>query len=82
MTKEIISKGVDRYKTTCPECGCYFSYERGDVHTNYVRGGERISCPSCGHSCRHVGAGWYQTRVRWSCGDPRSTMFWTNRMQS
>lgn len=57
MATKIISPGIDRYHATCTDCGCKFSYERSDVHHNYVKGGERVSCPQCGHSMYHFGAG-------------------------
>jgi len=57
--KKIISKGTDTYKATCNECGAVFTYERGDVLQNYVRGGEWVSCPHCGYGHRHFGvAAW------------------------
>jgi hypothetical protein len=56
MATKIITPGTDRYCATCTECGCRFSYERSDVHHNYVYGGERVSCPHCGHSLHHFGA--------------------------
>jgi hypothetical protein len=55
--KEIIAKGTDRYRASCSECGTVFTYEREDVHHNYVLGGDWVSCPHCGHSHRHFGAG-------------------------
>jgi len=56
MAKKIITAGIDAYRTTCSECGCRFTYERSDVHANYVRGGEEVSCPHCGSRCPHFGA--------------------------
>jgi DNA-directed RNA polymerase subunit RPC12/RpoP len=56
MVTNIISPGTDRYSAICTECGGRFSYERSDVHTNYIRGGKRVSCPHCGHSLHHFGA--------------------------
>lgn len=53
--KKIISGGTNHYKATCQECGAIFTYQREDVHTNYVRGGEWVSCPHCGHGHRHFG---------------------------
>lgn len=54
--KKIIKPGTDIYRATCTECGAVFTYEREDVHHNYVRGGEHVSCPNCGHGHRHFGA--------------------------
>lgn len=54
--KKIITKGTDTYRASCSECGTTFTYERDDVHTNYVKGGEWVSCPHCGHGHRHYGA--------------------------
>ena len=54
--KTIITRGVSEYDVTCRECGCHFTYQRQDVHTNYVRGGEWVGCPDCGHAHRHLGA--------------------------
>jgi DNA-directed RNA polymerase subunit RPC12/RpoP len=56
MATKILSPGTDRYSATCHECGCRFTYERSDVHRNYAQGGERVSCPHCGHSMHHFGA--------------------------
>lgn len=62
MTKEILSPGPKKFKTTCTKCKTEFSYELEDVHTNY-RGfpNPYVSCPSCsemlghyGHSARHA----------------------------
>jgi hypothetical protein len=50
MTIEIIEKGADKYKMTCRECGCIFSYQRGDVYKQVVH------CPTCGVGCIHRGA--------------------------
>lgn len=56
MAKEIIKSGVNKYTQTCSECAAIFTYQREDVHTNFVRGGEWVGCPECGHSHRHLGA--------------------------
>lgn len=56
LMKTIIQEGTTKYNTRCDECGCRFTYDREDVHENYVRGGDWVSCPSCGTSCRHCGA--------------------------
>jgi hypothetical protein len=66
--KKIIRQGVQRYHANCSECGATFSYEREDVHHNYARGGDYVSCPCCGHSCSHFGA----SGTRWpDCERPR-----------
>lgn len=54
--KTIIKPGQTKYRATCGECGAVFTYERSDVNRNYVRGGEWVSCPSCGHSHMHLGS--------------------------
>jgi len=54
--KKIITKGTDTYRATCSECGTAFTYEREDVHHNYMTGGDWVSCPHCAHSHRHFGA--------------------------
>ena len=53
MATKIITPGTDRYRASCTECGCKFSYERSDVHHDYVHGGERVSCPHCGYGLYH-----------------------------
>jgi len=71
--KKIISPGTDTYRATCQECSAVFTYQREDVRTNYVRGGEEVSCPHCGHSHKHygaTGAGWGCSNSRWSFGLP------------
>jgi DNA-directed RNA polymerase subunit RPC12/RpoP len=55
MAIKIIKEGVDKFRATCGNCGTTFSYEMEDVHTNYLKGGEQVSCPHCGHSHRHYG---------------------------
>lgn len=59
--KKIIREGVTKYRASCEECAAVFTYEREDVQ--HVRGGEWVSCPSCGHACRHLGA------VLWTTGE-------------
>jgi hypothetical protein len=54
--KKIIIQGSTTHRACCSECATVFSYETEDVHTNYVRGGEWVSCPHCGHAVRHFGA--------------------------
>lgn len=54
--RQIVKPGTDTYRCTCHECAAVFTYEREDVHHNYVRGGEWVSCPGCGHDHRHFGA--------------------------
>ncbi len=56
MAKKIINPGTDVYRATCSECGAVFSYQRDDVQRNYVRGGEWVTCPQCGHAHMHFGA--------------------------
>jgi DNA-directed RNA polymerase subunit RPC12/RpoP len=57
MAKKIIVQGTNTYRGHCHECGAEFTYEREDVHRNYVRGGEEVSCPCCGGRVSHFGAG-------------------------
>jgi hypothetical protein len=54
--KTILQPGSTTHRATCHECACVFSYESSDVHTNYVRGGDWVGCPQCGHAHRHYGA--------------------------
>ena len=42
MAIKIIKQGVKEFHTTCPYCGCEFTYENEDVHEGIV------SCPCCG----------------------------------
>ncbi len=65
MATKIISPGTDTYRATCSECGARFSYEREDVHTNYVRGGEWVGCPQCHHPHMHLGS---EGRRQGTCG--------------
>ena len=65
MATKIITPGTDTYRATCTECGCCFSYERSDVHTNYVRGGDWVGCPQCGHQHMHLGS---EGRRQGTCG--------------
>lgn len=59
--KEIIKPGKAKYHGHCGECGAEFTYERSDVHHNFVHGGEHVSCPICGHNVRHFG----ESGTRW-----------------
>ena len=56
MTVKIVNPGCSSYCAHCHECGCDFTYQREDVHHNYVRGGDYVSCPVCGQACAHHGA--------------------------
>jgi hypothetical protein len=56
MTKKIITPGTNTFHAMCSDCGAQFSYEREDVHRNYVRGGEWVDCPHCGRPVYHLGA--------------------------
>ena len=64
MAKEILKQGATKYHGHCGECGAEFTYEREDVHNNYVRGGEEVGCPCCGKSVRHFG----EAGTRWPKG--------------
>ena len=51
---KIITKGT-REKTTCEECGCYFSYDKEDIHEvpadstgGYTASKYVVTCPQCG----------------------------------
>jgi len=69
--KEIIRDGASKYRATCHECGAVFTYQREDVRHNYVKGGEWVGCPSCGHDCHHFGA----SGTQWPCDrTPSMTM--------
>jgi hypothetical protein len=58
MTRKIVEAGTDTYRATCGECGCRFTYERSDIHTNYVAHVRQVvSCPHCGKDVGHLGAG-------------------------
>jgi uncharacterized Zn finger protein len=46
MAKKVIREGQKKFKTTCQECGTFFSYELEDVRGH---GGARsVDCPVCG----------------------------------
>jgi hypothetical protein len=82
--KTIIHKGINTYHGHCTECGCEFTYERSDVGHNYVRGGDWVSCPSCGHSCYHFGEGGTsrptdsgRRRHTWSVPSPHRCNDWS-----
>jgi hypothetical protein len=71
---KIITPGTTTYRVHCGNCACEFTYERGDVHHNYVRGGEWVACPTCGRSCAHFGEGGtsWAPRRRSAWHDPES----------
>lgn len=48
MTIKIIEEGkIRKFTKTCPNCGCKFEYEQGDVYGTYV------ICPCCGKHLSH-----------------------------
>ena len=55
MAIKVIKSGRDTHSGHCTECGCRFRYERSDVHANWRRGCEEVTCPHCGAGCRHFG---------------------------
>ena len=67
--KTILRPGNTTHRATCHECDCVFSYDASDLHRNYVRGGEWVDCPQCGHQHRHFGA----SGTRWPGDVPGCT---------
>lgn len=51
MAKQIISEGTKVFTTTCPICGCEFSYEIEDLELSL--GEQSVRCPSCNRSVPH-----------------------------
>ena len=48
MAIKIIEEGkIRKFTKTCPNCGCKFEYEQGDVYGTYV------ICPCCGKHLPH-----------------------------
>ena len=71
MTTKIITPGTNTYLATCSECGCKFTYQRGDVHTNYFTGvREAVGCPHCGYQVSHFGA--VPDGAKINCGQRRA----------
>lgn len=66
MAVETVRKGAAKFEATCGRCGATFAYQISDLHRDYVHGGERVGCPSCGESHRHM-PGWGTRTVR-GCG--------------
>lgn len=51
MAIKIIEKGkIEKFTKICPNCGCKFEYEQGDV-----KNGTYVICPCCGKHLRHNG---------------------------
>lgn len=51
MAIKIIEKGkIEKFTKTCPNCGCKFEYEQGDV-----KYGTYVICPCCGKHLPHNG---------------------------
>lgn len=51
MAIKIIEKGkIEKFTKTCPNCGCKFEYEQGDV-----KNGTYVICPCCGKYLSHNG---------------------------
>lgn len=44
---EVIKHGQKKFKATCTNCGCEFTYELSDIV------GSRVECPDCGHYVVH-----------------------------
>lgn len=44
---KIIKEGKNSFITTCPKCGCEFTYELADIIASSVY------CPCCGNSVIH-----------------------------
>lgn len=64
MTIKIIEEGkIRKFTKTCPNCGCKFEYDEGDVKTNYNDFsisyhndyGTYVICPCCGKHLPHNG---------------------------
>ena len=51
MAKQIIKEGTKVFTTTCPICGCEFSYEIEDLELSL--GEQTVRCPSCDRSVPH-----------------------------
>lgn len=51
MAKHIIIEGAKVFTTTCPICGCEFSYEIEDLELSL--GEQIVRCPSCDRSVSH-----------------------------
>lgn len=51
MAKHIINEGAKVFTTTCPICGCEFSYEIEDLELSL--GEQTVRCPSCDRSVPH-----------------------------
>ena len=51
MAKHIINEGAKVFTTTCPICGCEFSYEIEDLELSL--GEQIVRCPSCDRSVPH-----------------------------
>lgn len=49
MSVKIIKDGVKEFKTTCPYCGCEFTYENEDVCNS------EVTCPCCLTNLPHKG---------------------------
>lgn len=49
MAIKIIKQGVKEFRTTCPYCGCEFTYEKEDVYNS------EVICPCCSKGLPHKG---------------------------
>ena len=49
MSVEIIKDGVKKFRITCPNCGCEFTYENEDVCNS------EVICPCCSKGLPHKG---------------------------
>ena len=64
---KVIKHGQKEFNCTCPRCGCEFTYEYEDIHTEAIRGitysyssTSYVVCPDCKHHCEIPGrTNWY-----------------------
>ena len=59
---KVIKHGQKEFNCICPRCGCEFTYEYEDIHTEAIRGisynyssTSYVVCPDCKHHCEIPG---------------------------
>ena len=52
---KIIKSGKKEFHTTCPCCGCEFTYEKEDLSgKDYIGALDYVKCPECGTPITHL----------------------------
>jgi DNA-directed RNA polymerase subunit RPC12/RpoP len=80
---KVIKHGQKEFEHICSRCGCEFTYEYEDIHTEAIRGlttnstTRYVVCPDCGNKCSinggNIGWPWPNTGEPIPCNTPSET---------